>query len=103
MDIDSILELLGLAEDIDIDIPDDICIPDDSIGLDIDDIDAVDPFLDSDSLSMSNDIDGLESSVDGMERAEGGHEISFGKKMCPTRHGCTGATNCNNAYGDYPG
>ena len=42
MDIDSILELLGLAEDIDIDIPDDVCIPDDSIGLDIDDIDDID-------------------------------------------------------------
>lgn len=40
MDIDSILELLGLAEDVDIDIPDDICIPDDSIGLDVDAIDS---------------------------------------------------------------
>lgn len=22
-------------------------------------------------------------------------------KCCPTRHGCSGATNCDNAYGDY--
>jgi len=25
-----------------------------------------------------------------------------GRKVCPTRHGCTGATNCDNSYGDYP-
>ena len=54
MDIDSILELLGLDEDIDIDIdiPDDVCIPDDSIGLDIDDIDNID---DIDDVSNYNE------------------------------------------------
>lgn len=25
----------------------------------------------------------------------------FSYKCCPTRHGCSGATNCDNAYGDY--
>lgn len=40
MDIDSILELLGLAEDIDIDIPDEVCLPDDSIDLDVDSIES---------------------------------------------------------------
>ena len=27
----------------------------------------------------------------------------LGKKMCPTRHGCQGATDCNYSYADYPG
>ena len=27
--------------------------------------------------------------------------ISFGRKMCPTRHGCQGATYCNRSYSDY--
>ena len=54
MDIDSILELLGLAEDIDIDIPDDVCIPDDSIGLDIDDIDDVGNYNEPSQRDSSN-------------------------------------------------
>lgn len=29
-------------------------------------------------------------------------EISFGGKVCPTRHGCTGTSYCDNSYGDYP-
>ena len=27
--------------------------------------------------------------------------VFAGRKNCSTRHGCTGATNCNYAYGDY--
>lgn len=40
MDIDSIFDILGLADDIDIDIPDEVCLPDDSIDLDIDSIES---------------------------------------------------------------
>ena len=56
MDIDSILDLLGLAEDIDIDIdiPDDVCTPDDSIGLDIDDIDDVSNYNEPSQGDSSN-------------------------------------------------
>ena len=25
----------------------------------------------------------------------------YSYKCCPTRHGCSGATNCDNSYGDY--
>ena len=25
----------------------------------------------------------------------------YSYKCCPTVHGCSGATNCDNAYGDY--
>ena len=59
---------------------------------------------DYDDLDVDdNDIDELEDSASGVERSSHGNEISFGKKMCPTRHGCTGATSCNYAYADYPG
>ena len=26
---------------------------------------------------------------------------SYGYKVCATRHGCSGATNCDRAYSDY--
>lgn len=38
----------------------------------------------------------VDSSTDG--------DISFGgsgRKMCPSRHGCQGATDCDYCYGDY--
>ena len=59
----------------------------------------------NDNLDVSNeDVDTLQDRAKGIERSEHGNEISFGsKKMCPTRHGCTGATSCNYAYADYPG
>ena len=44
----------------------------------------------------SNDINILKERADGIERSEDGNEISFkGIKICATRHGCTGATNCD--------
>lgn len=29
-------------------------------------------------------------------------ETTLGRKCCPTRHGCQGATDCDYAYGSYP-
>ena len=29
-------------------------------------------------------------------------EPTFGNKICPTRHGCTGASSCDSSYGNYP-
>ncbi len=26
----------------------------------------------------------------------------YGSKVCPTSHGCTGTSYCDNSYGDYP-
>lgn len=69
----------------------------------IDAQDVVDPFLDTESLQINDEINVIESRVDGMERADCGHEISFGKGICASRHGCTGALNCENAYADYHG
>lgn len=58
---------------------------------------------DYDDLDLDeSDIDELEDSASGVERSANGNEITFGKKMCPTRHGCTGAASCNYAYADYP-
>lgn len=67
----------------------------------------VDNFLNTpttDSLEVSNeDFDYLQDRAEGIERCEHRSEISFGKKMCPTRHGCQGATDCDYCGGDYPG
>lgn len=49
-----------------------------------------------------DDIARLQERAQGMERSEHKGEISFGKKMCPTRHGCQGATDCDYCGSDYP-
>ena len=65
---------------------------------------ALDMALDSDGLDVSDhDLDSLQNQANGIEHSNNGHNVSFMGKMCPTRHGCTGATNCNYAYADYPG
>lgn len=57
-----------------------------------------------DNLNISHEeLNNLHDKVEGMERSEHKKEISFGKKMCPTRHGCQGATDCDYCGGDYPG
>lgn len=58
----------------------------------------------TDHLEVSNeDIDTLQERAKDIERSERKGEISFGSKMCPTRHGCQGATSCDYSYGGYPG
>lgn len=73
-------------------------------GSGIDDGDY-DDSNDYDDLDVDdNDIEELEDNASGIDRHNPsfeGHDHS--KKWCPTRHGCTGATNCDYAYGDYPG
>lgn len=69
---------------------------------DYDDFDDADDLSDYDDFD-DQDVDDLEENASGIERSSNGHEVSFGKKMCPTRHGCTGATNCNYSMSDYPG
>lgn len=55
-------------------------------------------------LEVSNsDIKSIQEQANGIERAENNKEISFGKKLCATRGGCQGATDCNYSYGSYPG
>ena len=57
-----------------------------------------------DHLSVSEeDLSSLEEKSDGLERSESSSQITFGRKMCPSRHGCQGATDCDYAYGGYPG
>lgn len=58
----------------------------------------------ADHLSVSQeDVTTLEEKAQGVER-EPDYKTSFkGIKMCPTRHGCQGATDCNYSYGSYPG
>ena len=62
---------------------------------------ASSPQMDSqtDGLDSSQkDIDNLREKADGVER--GKHEQPFtGRRICPTRHGCTGATDCDACLG----
>lgn len=54
------------------------------------------------SVSIS-DINVLIERAKGIERAHPVTISAYGRKMCPTRHGCQGATDCNYSYGSYPG
>ena len=63
-----------------------------------------DEDFDNNILSVSEEaINDLLARASGVERPEGGfasHIVSFaGAKICATRHGCKGATNCDYAYG----
>lgn len=64
------------------------------------------PDFDSDP-DIESDLSYLESETADMERSESEYNPAFfgrmGSKMCPTRHGCKGATNCDYAGADYPG
>lgn len=58
----------------------------------------------ADVLSISKtDINVLVERAKWVERAQPVITSTYGRKMCPTRHGCQGATDCNYSYGSYPG
>ena len=58
-----------------------------------------DPF----SLDVSGeDVSKLKEKAQDIERECHTSSVSFGKKVCPTSHGCSGATYCNGCIGDYP-
>lgn len=69
----------------------------------VNDVVSMDSFFIAESLTMRNTIEELVCKTVNIERVKNVTEIPFGKKMCPTRHGCTGATNCNYEYASYPG
>lgn len=62
-------------------------------------------MLEDDGLSISDDdLNSLEDRASEIDRSEVNEsQISFGRKMCPTRGGCQGATDCDYSYGSYPG
>lgn len=49
-----------------------------------------------------NEIDQLEKKAAGIKRASQNSEPPLGRKLCATRHGCQGATDCNYSYANYP-
>ena len=76
---------------------------DDDTNITNDDNDIISPSNDEDALAVSeDDLNSLEKKADGIERGNYNGEPSFGIKMCPTRHGCQGATDCDNCLGNYP-
>lgn len=61
-----------------------------------DDLEKIKKELDDELSISSQDIDHLKEKAHGIERSKDRNEISFkGIKICATRHGCTGATNCD--------
>ena len=68
-------------------------------------VDDDDDDDDDDDLETSDeDVNSLASKAEDIERDEDNGQISFyglSKKVCATRHGCQGATDCDYAYGDY--
>lgn len=61
------------------------------------------PIPEIDDLNVSDaKIEALEERAQDIERGTHKKEISFGRKCCPTRHGCQGATDCDYSYGSYP-
>lgn len=65
-----------------------------------DDLEKIKQELDDELSVSSHDIDYLKEKAKGIERADTGDEISFkGTKICATRHGCSGATNCDYELG----
>jgi len=47
----------------------------------------------------------LQQRAEAVEHKDNGdrEDSAIGKKLCATRHGCQGATDCNYSYGSYPG
>ena len=61
------------------------------------------PIPEIDDLNVSDaKLEALEERTQDIERGTHKKEISFGRKCCPTRHGCQGATDCDYSYGSYP-
>lgn len=59
--------------------------------------------VDTPELDVSNDdVESLRDKSAGIEREVPGDQISFKGKVCPTRHGCSGATYCDHCGSDYP-
>lgn len=59
--------------------------------------------VDTPELEVSNDdIELLRDKASGIEREVFGDSITFKRKVCPTRHGCSGATYCDSCGSDYP-
>lgn len=57
-------------------------------------------FANDDLDVSSDDINSLKERTEGIERNESKTDDTFkGIKICATRHGCTGATNCDYSYG----
>lgn len=66
------------------------------------------PDIPSDGeMDFESDLSDLELETADMEHSENEYNPAFfghmGSKMCPTRHGCKGATYCDYAGANYPG
>lgn len=72
---------------------------------DEDNISTCNGYLSSDEESVFNidkDLEELEERVNGLDRDKTIVNNSAKSKLCATRHGCQGATNCDYEYASYP-
>ena len=51
---------------------------------------------------VESEVEDLQKKVEGIERKPISRNLSFGSKVCPTRHGCQGATDCDYCLSSYP-
>lgn len=58
---------------------------------------------DCSEFNIDKELEELEDRVDGLDREKDITNSSAKSKLCATRHGCQGATNCNYDYASYPG
>ncbi len=98
-------------DDLDDDDLDDDDLDDDDLDDDLDGDGDLDDIIDDHDFDSTDDelavsekaINDMLAKATGVERPEGGfssHIVSFaGARICATRHGCKGATNCDYAYG----
>lgn len=59
-------------------------------------------FDDEDMTETEKELKDLEEKVSDTERSDHLDRTKFTGKVCPTSHGCSGATSCDLSYGDYP-
>lgn len=64
-----------------------------------------DSITGDDGLTVNDDdMKSLEDKASKINRSDTDNsEPTFTSKMCPSRHGCQGATDCDYSYGSYPG
>lgn len=74
-----------------------------SLNGDVTGIDSMNGFTDDSFTIIDDDLPILDDKVKDIIPDDDTDDIVLGTKMCPTRHGCTGATNCNYDYASYPG
>lgn len=74
-----------------------------SLNDDVTALESMTGLTDDSFQIIDDDLDILVDKSKNVTPDDDTDDVMLGSKMCPTRHGCTGATNCNYDYASYPG